>query len=181
MLLSESCGLVSICNLQCNHSMVRVAQNPYPYFNVSSDTPTNLEGRVPVFISPRNKVAQLYPGALGSLYVASYDSQGYGGGILTLPQPGGPGPCVYIPQEQDGLVQSQSQSHVTTDGKSLNIGWMLCDKRKCSYVLHRSAASCKRRRKGNPMLGAYNWATLFQGDINTGTWHSRLGESQMRQ
>jgi hypothetical protein len=28
-------------------------------------------------------VAQLYPRALGSLYVASYDSQGYGGGILT--------------------------------------------------------------------------------------------------
>jgi hypothetical protein len=32
---------------------------------------------------PRNRVAQLYPRALGSLYVASYDSQGSGGGILT--------------------------------------------------------------------------------------------------
>jgi hypothetical protein len=30
------------------------------------DSP-NLEGQVPVFISPRNRVAQLYPGALGSL------------------------------------------------------------------------------------------------------------------
>jgi hypothetical protein len=29
-------------------------------------------------------VAQLYPQALGSLYVASYDSQGYGGGISCL-------------------------------------------------------------------------------------------------
>jgi hypothetical protein len=28
-------------------------------------------------------VAHLYPRALGSLFVASYDSQGYGGGILT--------------------------------------------------------------------------------------------------
>jgi hypothetical protein len=28
-------------------------------------------------------VAQLYPRALGSLYAASYDSQGSGGGILT--------------------------------------------------------------------------------------------------
>jgi hypothetical protein len=46
------------------------------------DSP-NLEGHVPVFISPRNKVAQIYPQALGSLSVASYDSQGYGGGILT--------------------------------------------------------------------------------------------------
>jgi hypothetical protein len=31
----------------------------------------------------------------------SCDSQGYGGGILTLPQPGGPSPRIYIPQEQD--------------------------------------------------------------------------------
>jgi hypothetical protein len=40
----------------------------------------NLE--VPVFISPRNRVAQLYPQALCSRFV-SYDSQGYGGGIGT--------------------------------------------------------------------------------------------------
>jgi hypothetical protein len=43
----------------------------------------NLEGQVPVFISPRSRVAQLYPQAVGSLFVASYDSQGYGGGIRT--------------------------------------------------------------------------------------------------
>jgi hypothetical protein len=43
----------------------------------------HLEGQVPVFISPRNRVAQLYPRALGSLSVVSYDSQGYGGGILS--------------------------------------------------------------------------------------------------
>jgi hypothetical protein len=46
------------------------------------DSP-NLEGQVPVFISPRNRVALLYPQALGSLFVASYDSHGYGGGIRT--------------------------------------------------------------------------------------------------
>jgi hypothetical protein len=51
----------------------------YPNFCDSS----NLEGRVPVFISPWNRVSQLYPRALGSLIVASYDSQSYGGGILT--------------------------------------------------------------------------------------------------
>jgi hypothetical protein len=44
------------------------------------DSP-NLEGQVPVFISSRNRVAQLYPQAPGSLFFASYDSQGYGGGI----------------------------------------------------------------------------------------------------
>jgi hypothetical protein len=36
----------------------------------------NLEGLVPVFLTPRNRVAQLYPQALGSLFVASYDLQG---------------------------------------------------------------------------------------------------------
>jgi hypothetical protein len=46
------------------------------------DSP-KLVGQVPVFISPRNKVAQLYTQALDSLFVASYDSQGYSGGIRT--------------------------------------------------------------------------------------------------
>jgi hypothetical protein len=45
------------------------------------DSP-NLEGQVPVFISPRKRVVQLDSQALGSLFFASYDSQGYyGGGI----------------------------------------------------------------------------------------------------
>jgi hypothetical protein len=39
------------------------------------DSP-NLEGQVPVFISPRNRVVHLYSQALGSLFVASCDSQG---------------------------------------------------------------------------------------------------------
>jgi hypothetical protein len=46
------------------------------------DSP-DLEGQVLVFISPRNRAARLYPQALGSLFIASYDSQGYGGGIRT--------------------------------------------------------------------------------------------------
>jgi hypothetical protein len=49
------------------------------------DSP-NLESQVPVFISPSNRVAQLYPQTLGSLSVAS-DSQGYGGGIQ---------PCLHL-------------------------------------------------------------------------------------
>jgi hypothetical protein len=43
----------------------------------------NLEGLVHVFIFPRNMLTRLYPQALGSIFVASYDSQGYGGGIET--------------------------------------------------------------------------------------------------
>jgi hypothetical protein len=46
------------------------------------DSP-NLEDQVPVFISSKNCLAQLYPRALGSLLFASNDPQGYGGGILT--------------------------------------------------------------------------------------------------
>jgi hypothetical protein len=43
----------------------------------------NLEDQVPVFMSPSNKVAQLYLQAPDPLFVAFYDSQGYGEGILT--------------------------------------------------------------------------------------------------
>jgi hypothetical protein len=42
---------------------------------------SKLEGQVPIFISPRNRVARLHPQALGSHFVASYYSQGYGGCI----------------------------------------------------------------------------------------------------
>jgi hypothetical protein len=45
--------------------------------------PPNLEGHVPRFISPMNKVAQLYPQTLDSLFVAFYDSKRYSGGIQT--------------------------------------------------------------------------------------------------
>jgi hypothetical protein len=50
------------------------------------DSP-NMEGQVSIFISPRNTVAQLYSWVLGSLFVACYDSQGYGGSILTSLHP----------------------------------------------------------------------------------------------
>jgi hypothetical protein len=50
----------------------------------------NLEGHVHVFISPRNRVAQLYAQPLGSFFVASYDFQCYGGGGgYSTPAPSG--------------------------------------------------------------------------------------------
>jgi hypothetical protein len=71
---------------------------------------SNLEGQVPVFISPSYRVAPLYTQALGSLFVASYDSQSWGGGIRPACtrdiQPGGPGPRIYIPQKEGGSVIS---------------------------------------------------------------------------
>jgi hypothetical protein len=45
--------------------------------------PPALRVRSILFISPRNRVAHLYPQASGSLVVASCYSQGYGGGIRT--------------------------------------------------------------------------------------------------
>jgi hypothetical protein len=68
---------------QRSHSRVRVGRVSRPYFNVSDYKLPNLEAQVPVFISPRNWLAQLYPQAVGSPFVASYDSQDYGGGIRT--------------------------------------------------------------------------------------------------
>jgi hypothetical protein len=40
----------------------------------------NLESQAPVFISPSNRVAQLYPQVQDSIFVASYDSQDHGRG-----------------------------------------------------------------------------------------------------
>jgi hypothetical protein len=40
-----------------------------------------LEGQVPVFTCPRNRVAQLYCQEPSSIFAASYVSKGYGGGI----------------------------------------------------------------------------------------------------
>jgi hypothetical protein len=63
---SESCG---------THDHILVSQN--------RDSP-NLDGQVPLFISPRNRVAQLYPQALGCFFAASYESQGYGLLVLVI-------------------------------------------------------------------------------------------------
>jgi hypothetical protein len=51
------------------------------------DSP-NLEGQIPVFISPKNRVVQLYPQVFGCLFVASCDSQGYSGCIQVCLQVG---------------------------------------------------------------------------------------------
>jgi hypothetical protein len=62
----------------------------------------NLEGQVLVFISPRNRVPQLYSRALGSLFVAPC-----GGGTLTSLHSG-------------TINLSVSQSHFTADSQSVS-------------------------------------------------------------
>jgi hypothetical protein len=54
-----------------------------PYFTVSYEIPPTWMARSPRLYSPRNRVAQLCPWALGYLFFASSVSQGYGGSILT--------------------------------------------------------------------------------------------------
>jgi hypothetical protein len=41
-----------VCNLRCNHSMVRVTQNPKPYFTVLSETPPAWKARFPYLYLP---------------------------------------------------------------------------------------------------------------------------------
>jgi hypothetical protein len=68
---------------QRSHSRVPVLRSSWSYPTVSvSRLPQPGEPGPRIYI-PRNRVAQLYPHALGSLFVVSYDSQGYGGDIRT--------------------------------------------------------------------------------------------------
>jgi hypothetical protein len=80
MLLSEICGLVSVGRpfWQCNHSITRTEPVTILYCLIWDSR--NLEVQVPVFISPRNMVAQLYTRALGlvqgelTVYCPWYDT-----------------------------------------------------------------------------------------------------------
>jgi hypothetical protein len=63
------------------------------------------EGQLPVFtVSPTNRVAQLCPHALGSFFVATYHSQGEGGGIRSSLHAG------------IWLTENQRQNDFTTGG-----------------------------------------------------------------
>jgi hypothetical protein len=117
MFLSEICGLVSvgrflwqdgsvICSVITQWSESLKTRNHTLLSHLRLPQPGGSGSHI---YTPQEQVSQLYLLALGSVYIISYDSQGYCGGILTLPQPGGPGPHMYILQEQDGPVQSQSQ------------------------------------------------------------------------
>jgi hypothetical protein len=74
--LSQTRGLV--CRLQLLMTLASAvilrseSHGTYDHILLSQieDSP-NLEGQVPVLISPRNRVAQLHPQALGSLFVCS--------------------------------------------------------------------------------------------------------------
>jgi hypothetical protein len=58
------------------------------FFCLRFEIPPTWRAKFRIYI-PRNRVTQLYIQALGSLFVASYDSQCYGGGIRTRLHTGG--------------------------------------------------------------------------------------------
>jgi hypothetical protein len=84
-LLPESCGPVSVwCSLWREDGSAvcssitqwsEIRSEPVTVLHYLIWDPPNLEGQVPVFISPRNKVAQLYPWALCPTESCSYKLQ----------------------------------------------------------------------------------------------------------
>jgi hypothetical protein len=68
---------------QRSHSWVRVPQDSWPHFIVSeSRLPQPGRSGSRIYI-PQEQGGPVTPQVLGSLYVVSYDSQDYGGGIRT--------------------------------------------------------------------------------------------------
>jgi hypothetical protein len=67
LITSFLCGAPSLTrgrvyNLQFNHSMARVAQNPQPYFTVSSETPPTSRARFPYLCPPGSGWPSYTPG-----------------------------------------------------------------------------------------------------------------------
>jgi hypothetical protein len=76
--LSDKSTCLSFTNAADSHQQSFSGPSPAGLTHIR-DSPS-LDGQVP-FIYPRNRVAQLYPQTLGSLFI--YNSQGYSGGIRT--------------------------------------------------------------------------------------------------
>jgi hypothetical protein len=68
---------------QRNHSRVQIPWDSCPYFTASDSRLPQPGGSGPPIYIPQEQDGPVYPQALGSLFVASYDTRGYGGGIRT--------------------------------------------------------------------------------------------------
>jgi hypothetical protein len=94
---SHNCGFFNVrCPLWWEDGSVIYLYNclwDLPEQSLLGPSPTEL---VTIFISIRNRMAQLYFGSLGSLFIASYNSQGYGRGILTASTCVGPNTVLYF-------------------------------------------------------------------------------------
>jgi hypothetical protein len=68
---------------QRNHFRVRVTRDSWPYFTLSDSRLPQPGGAGPRTYIPQDQGSPILPLGTGFLFVASYDSQGYGGGIRT--------------------------------------------------------------------------------------------------
>jgi hypothetical protein len=115
MLLSENCGLVSvgcplwqedesaICSVITQWSKLLRTRNHTLLSHLRLPQPGGPGSHIYI---PQEQGGPVIPRALSSLNVISYDSQGHSGGILTLPLPGGTGPCIYrVFQEKCARLQ----------------------------------------------------------------------------
>jgi hypothetical protein len=69
---------------QRSHSHFRVPRDLWPYFTVSDSRLPQPGGPGPRIYIPQEQDDPVIPQILDSHFVASYDSQGYGGGIRTF-------------------------------------------------------------------------------------------------
>jgi hypothetical protein len=86
-----------------------------------------------------------------------------------------------LPTWRARLLHLLSQEHPSSLSHLLRFcRYCICtDVEENSASHNSSVVVCTHVSK--PSARGYNWATLFLGDINTGTWPFRSGESQMRQ
>jgi hypothetical protein len=75
------CRLLQLAGLRWRYSTPPPHGISRPHYTVSDSRLPQPWGTGPLFISKRNRVARLFPQVLSSLFVASYNSQDYGGGI----------------------------------------------------------------------------------------------------
>jgi hypothetical protein len=66
---------------QCSHSQVRVPRDSWPHFTLSDSRLPQPGGPGPRIDIPHEQSGPVIPQVRGSIFVASYDSQGYSGGI----------------------------------------------------------------------------------------------------
>jgi hypothetical protein len=122
-----------VCNLKCNHWIVQVAQNPKPYFTVSSETPPTWSARFP-YLYPPGTGWPSYTTEHWVPFTSSLTTRllriawlrwRYSSPPLTWMdrslyiQPSG------IGRSSPKSSQCQSQSHVTADGQSISMSWCL--------------------------------------------------------
>jgi hypothetical protein len=85
LLLSDRCGFVDVGRhlWREDQSFSGVPRDSWPHFTVSGSRLPQPGGPGLCIYIPQKQGGPVIPQALGSLFVASYDSQGYGGNIGT--------------------------------------------------------------------------------------------------